>query len=80
MTQYDALGVAFELERPEAAIADPGRIRIRQVSPYMMRTSKFFETFIYKINYTPELVEVTLGRCSICKKYNCPWLKHRLIE
>jgi hypothetical protein len=33
MCEYDALGVAFEIERPMAAIADPGRIRIRQVSP-----------------------------------------------
>lgn len=56
MKDYDAMGVAFELERPEAAIADPGRIRIRQVSPFLMRASQFFEKFIYKINYTPEVV------------------------
>lgn len=42
MQEYDAMGVAFELERPESAIADPGRIRIRQVSPFLMRTSQFF--------------------------------------
>ena len=42
MCQYDALGVAFEIERPMAAIADPGRIRIRQVSPSLMSVSTFF--------------------------------------
>lgn len=42
MKEYDALGVAFQIERPQSAIADPGRIRIRQVSPSLMRTSKFF--------------------------------------
>ena len=78
MKDYDAMGVAFELERPEAAIADPGRIRIRQVSPFLMRASQFFEKFIYKINYTPELVEVSLGRCAICRKYNCYLTKHNI--
>ena len=42
MCEYDALGVAFEIERPMSAIADPGRIRIRQVSPSLMRVSSFF--------------------------------------
>jgi hypothetical protein len=42
MKEYDALGVAFEIERPMSAIADPGRIRIRQVSPSLMRVSSFF--------------------------------------
>lgn len=40
--EYDALGVAFEIERPMSAIADPGRIRIRQVSPSLMKVSSFF--------------------------------------
>ena len=78
MKDYDAMGVAFELERPQAAIADPGRIRIRQVSPFLMRTSQFFEKFIYKINYTPQIVEVSLGRCLICRKYNCYLIKHNI--
>ena len=42
MKEYDALGIAFEIERPMSAIADPGRIRIRQVSPSLMRVSTFF--------------------------------------
>jgi hypothetical protein len=43
-----------------------------------MRTSQFFEKFIYKINYTPDLVKVTLGRCLICNKYNCYLIKHNI--
>ena len=42
MKEYDALGIAFEIERPMSAVADPGRIRIRQVSPSLMRVSTFF--------------------------------------
>lgn len=42
MMNYDALGVAFEIERPMSAIADPGRIRIRQISPSLMSVSSFF--------------------------------------
>lgn len=64
------MGIAFEIERPESAIADPGRIRIRQVSPSLMRVSSFFEKFLYKINFTPNLVEIVLGRCFICNTYN----------
>lgn len=42
MLNYDALGVAFEIERPMSAIADPGRLRIRQISPSLMSVSSFF--------------------------------------
>lgn len=38
----DCIGIVFELERPQAAIADPGRIRIRQVSTLVSCVSKFF--------------------------------------
>lgn len=69
------MGIAYEIERPESAIADPGRIRIRQVSPSLMRVSCFFEKFLYKINFTPNLMEIVLGRCAICKKY-CPYIKY----
>jgi hypothetical protein len=38
----DCLALVFEIERPNAAIADPGRIRIRQVSTLVVGVSKFF--------------------------------------
>ena len=68
--EYDAMGIAFEIERPEAAIADPGRIRIRQVSPQLMRTSQFFEKFLYKIHYRPEIINYVLGE----------WCKNRRVK
>lgn len=43
-----------------------------------MRTSQFFEKFIYKINYTPEVVELSLGRCAVCRKANCYLVKHNI--
>jgi hypothetical protein len=38
----DCLALIFEIERPQSAIADPGRIRIRQVSTLVTTVSKFF--------------------------------------
>ena len=45
----DGLGIIFELERPDTAIADPGRIRIRQVSTMLTSISKFFQIHQYGI-------------------------------
>ena len=38
----------FEVECPEAAIADPGRLRMRQICPFVITMSAFFETHYYK--------------------------------
>ena len=45
----DGLGIIFELERPDTAIADPGRIRIRQVSTMLTSISIFFQIHQYGI-------------------------------
>lgn len=45
----DCLALIFEIERPPSAIADPGRIRIRQVSTMVVGVAKFFETHLYFI-------------------------------
>jgi hypothetical protein len=73
MRQHDALGVAFEIERPISAIADPGRIRIRQVSPSLMSASTFFEHFLYKIKYTPDVVRLVFERCRKCTSKYCSY-------
>ena len=38
----DCLCLVFEVERPDTAIMDPGRIRIRQISPMITCANKFF--------------------------------------
>ncbi len=42
LQNYDTLAVMFEIERPQAAIVDPGRIKIRQVSPFVVTANAFF--------------------------------------
>ena len=54
-----------------AAIADPGRIRIRQVSPSLMSVSTFFEKFLYKIEYSPNIVKLIFEKCGRCKSKYC---------
>lgn len=53
----DALGIVFELERPDTAIADPGRIKIRQVSTMVCSVSKFFQIHQYGITESWDSVE-----------------------
>lgn len=42
LKKSDCIALVFEIERPDSAIADPGRIRIRQVSTMVASVSKFF--------------------------------------
>jgi hypothetical protein len=40
----------IEVERPGSAIADPGRIKIRQISPFVISVSNFFKIYHYGIS------------------------------
>ncbi len=44
------MGILIEVERPDSAIADPGRIKIRQISPFTMTVSNFFKLYHYKVD------------------------------
>ena len=59
----DCLGVMFEMERPDSAIADPGRIRIREVSPLVCTVSKFFQTHLYlHLTTREEMVQYAISK------------------
>jgi hypothetical protein len=51
MTLEDAMGISLSIERPEAAIADPSRVKIIDIYPSYATCDSFLESLKFKLQY-----------------------------
>lgn len=69
LKENDCIAIVLEIERPDSAIADPGRIMVRQVSTMVVSVAKFFEVHLYNI---PTSFNDAFSRTNQGKKIFCP--------
>ena len=56
MEEGDCMCLGLEVERPEAAIADPSRLIIKEIIPYFTSADSFMESAKFKLakNYNDD--------------------------